>query len=69
MNEDRGKARAPVCAKGHLIATTYTLAEVRTLEVLVFYCEECDVRWNATPEERDAFLQYLETRSGDAVPS
>jgi hypothetical protein len=69
MNEDRGEARPPVCAKGHLIATNYTLEEVRTLEILVFYCEGCDVRWNATPEERDAFLQYLETRPDDAVPS
>jgi len=69
MHEDRGEARPPVCARGHLIATSYTLGEVRSLEVIVFYCEECDVSWNATPEERDAFLRYLETRPGNVVPS
>lgn len=60
--------RAPVCVQGHLIATTYTADDVRTLDVLVFYCETCDARWEASPEERDAFLQYLESRPGDAVP-
>jgi hypothetical protein len=58
-----------MCAEGHLIVTEYTLEEARSVEVLVFYCEECDVRWDATPEERDAFLRYLESRPGDAVPS
>jgi hypothetical protein len=46
----------------------YTLQEVRTLEILVFHCEVCDERWNASREERDAFLQYLEDRPGDVVP-
>jgi hypothetical protein len=69
MSHERSAVQAPVCAQGHLIATEYTLEEVRTLEVLVFYCQECDVTWNATPEERDAFLRYLESRPGDAVPS
>jgi hypothetical protein len=68
MAEQRA-AQLPRCAKGHLIETAYTIEDVRTLEVLVFYCAECGVRWDATPEERDAFLQYLETRPGHAVPS
>jgi len=59
----------PVCEEGHTIAPAYTVDEVRTLEVLVFHCEVCDRRWDASPEERDAFLQYLEQRPGDAVPS
>jgi hypothetical protein len=68
MTRDDLETRAPVCTQGHLIATTYTADDVRTLEVLVLYCEACDVRWEASPEERDAFLQYLESRPGDAVP-
>jgi hypothetical protein len=62
-------APAPRCANGHLIAVGYTLAEARSLEVLVFVCESCDLTWNATAEERDAFLKYLETQPGNAVPS
>lgn len=64
----RPSARPPVCGEGHVIAPAYTIEEVRTLEVLVFYCEVCNKRWDATREERDAFLQYLEQSSGDAVP-
>lgn len=58
----------PVCGKGHAIAPAYTIEEVRSLDVLVFHCEVCDERWNPTREERDAFLRYLEERSGEAVP-
>lgn len=64
----RPSAGPPVCGKGHEIAPAYTIEEVRMLEILVFHCEVCDQRWNASLEERDAFLQYLEQRSGDAVP-
>lgn len=60
---------APRCASGHDIAPAYSIEDVRTLEVLVFYCETCDVEWNATPAERNAFLQYLEQHPGDVVPS
>lgn len=59
----------PVCREGHAITPAYTVDDARTLEILVFHCEVCDERWHASPEERDAFLQYLERRSGDAVPS
>ena len=58
----------PRCARGHLITTEYTIAQVRALEVLVFRCDECDVEWHPSPEERDAFLQYLEARPDDVVP-
>ena len=68
MNEERPSG-VPVCVQGHVIAPGYTLDEVRTLEVLVFVCVICDTSWDATPEERDAFLQYLESRPGDAAPS
>lgn len=67
MNEIR--SGAPRCARGHAIAVTYTADEVRTLDVLVLYCEACDTRWEATPEERDAFLRYLESDPDHAVPS
>jgi hypothetical protein len=60
---------APRCAHGHVIAVTYTADEVRTLDVLVLYCDECGERWEASPEERDAFLRYLESDPGHAVPS
>lgn len=61
-------ATAPRCAAGHLIVTAYTLEDVRTLDVLVFTCDTCNIQWNATPEERDAFLRYLEERPEDVVP-
>jgi hypothetical protein len=66
---ERSTSGAPRCAQGHLVTTEYTIADVRTLEVLVFRCEECAVEWQASPEERDAFLQYLESRPDDVVPS
>lgn len=62
-------ATAPRCAAGHLIVTTYTLEEARTLDVIVFSCDVCNVQWNASPEERDAFLRYLEDRPENVVPS
>jgi hypothetical protein len=68
MNEER-RSGLPVCAQGHAISPSYSIEEVRTLEVLVFACEICDTSWHATAEERDAFLRYLESRPGDAVPS
>ena len=68
MRTDRGESGGPVCAQGHRIATTYTVDDVRSRDVLVFYCATCDVRWEASPEERDTFLRYLESRPGDAVP-
>jgi hypothetical protein len=63
------RATAPTCTEGHLIATTYSFEEARVLEVIVFTCDVCDKTWEATPEERDAFLRYLEERPEDAVPS
>jgi hypothetical protein len=68
MERDQ-RPRRPVCAKGHVIWPRYTAEEVRTLEVLHFYCEKCGDRWNATPEERNSFLAYLERQSGDVGPS
>ena len=65
---ERTRGPAPRCAQGHLITTEYTVAQLRALEVLVFRCEECDIEWQGTPEERDAFLQYLETNPDDVVP-
>jgi hypothetical protein len=66
---EQNRIGAPRCARGHLLVVDYTIEQVRALEVLEFYCEECDVRWDASPEERDAFLQYLESHPGDVVPS
>ena len=68
MNERRS-AGPPLCSKGHVIEPVYTIQEVRTLEILIFECGVCDERWNPGREERDAFLQYLESRPEDAVPS
>jgi hypothetical protein len=68
MERDQ-RPRRPVCAKGHVIWPRYTAEEVRTLTVLHFYCEKCADRWNATPEERNSFLAYLERQSGDVCPS
>jgi hypothetical protein len=66
---DQRSVPPPACGQGHTITPAYTIEEVRTLEVLVFHCEVCDERWNATPEERDAFLEYLQHHPGTVVPS
>jgi hypothetical protein len=66
---DQTRSGEPRCARGHAIVVDYTAEQVRTIDVLVFYCDECDDRWEASPEERDAFLRYLESHPGDAVPS
>jgi hypothetical protein len=63
------RATAPTCSAGHVIATTYTLEQARVLDVIVFTCDVCNKSWEATPEERDAFLRYLEERPEDVVPS
>ena len=65
---EKPSSAAPRCALGHVITAEYTVAQVRALEVLVFRCDTCASEWHASPEERDAFLQYLESRPGDAVP-
>jgi hypothetical protein len=65
----RSRTDAPTCAKGHVINPAYSREEARRLEILVFYCEVCDERWQATPEERDVFLRYLDARPGNVVPS
>ena len=65
---ERTRGAAPRCGQGHLITTEYTVAQLRALEVLVFRCEECNIEWQGTPEERDAFLQYLEANPDDVVP-
>ena len=65
----RSRTGAPTCRQGHEIRPAYSREEVQSLEILVFYCEVCDEQWHATPEERDAFLRYLDARPGNVVPS
>jgi hypothetical protein len=65
----QGRTGAPRCNQGHEIAPAYSREEAMTLEVLVFYCKVCDREWHASPEERDAFLRYLDERPGNVVPS